>query len=222
MLGPKTYWKKKNFKFGNACPNVSLFRLLSDLDFKFKNKKVLELGFGHGSDINEFKKRGSNVYGIDINKKAIILLKNKYNIKTTKCEDTSSMKEFFENIKFDLIYHRDLIYYLSNNEIDKLQHTVFENLKTNGLYIFQFIENDMKIKKKITKLKEVNNKFLSNFNKKSFAEKNNPLRFLKISELLNRTKKAGFILKGKKLLIESYGIEEKKLRINRYLVFSKK
>ena len=80
----------------------------------------------------------------------------------------------------------------------------------------------MKIKKNETRFRKINKSYLSNFNNKKFAEKNNPLRFLNVSEIFKITKKAGFILIGKKLLIESYGKQENKLRINRYLAFLKK
>ena len=71
MSRSSLYWKNQFIKVGNACPNVSLFRLLNELKFVFNKKKVLELGFGHGADIIEFKKRGADVYGIDINKNAV-------------------------------------------------------------------------------------------------------------------------------------------------------
>ena len=221
MTNPKIYWRKIKIKKEHSCPNVSLFRFISDLKFNYKNKKILELGFGHGADIYQFKKRGSDVYGIDINKSAVQTLKEKYRIKNSKCMDVVKQTEFFNKVKFNLIYHRDLIYYLSDIEIKKLQNNVYQNLKKNGLYLFQFIENDMKIKKNETRFRKINKNYLSNFYNKKFAEKNNPLRFLNVSEIFKITKKAGFILIGKKVLIESYGQNESKLRVNRYLMFKK-
>lgn len=216
------YWKKKVIKTGNACPNVSLFRLLNDLNFNYKRKKVLELGFGHGADIIEFKKRGSEVYGIDINKNAVQDLKSKLKIKNLKINDCSDQKKFFGNTKFDLIYNRDFIYYFSNNKIKKLKKNVYNNLKLNGLYIFQYIENDMQIDDLKSETTEIGGNLFKKYKNKKFSEKDNPVRFLKFRNLYNVALKIGFKYLGKKLLIESYGINEEKLRINRYLIFCKK
>ena len=77
MLSPKKYWQTIKLNNFNAAPNVSLFRFLGEYGFKFKRKKVLEIGFFHGADLIEFDKRKSKVYGIDINKRAVQLLKKK-------------------------------------------------------------------------------------------------------------------------------------------------
>ena len=65
MITANKYWKHKHSK--GSCSNVSLFRFIGQYGFKFKNKKVLEIGFGDGADLIEFKRRNSKVYGLDIN-----------------------------------------------------------------------------------------------------------------------------------------------------------
>ncbi len=71
MNNSKSYWVEKKLKKLHAAPNVSLFRFLGEYGFKFKNKKILELGFFHGADLLEFKKRESKIFGIDINSSAV-------------------------------------------------------------------------------------------------------------------------------------------------------
>ena len=221
MNNSKNYWKNKKIIKINSCANASLFRFLSNMSFDYKSKNVLEIGFGNGSDLLEFKKRGSLVYGIDINKFAVNQLKKKHNSLILQKLDCTSTDNFFKNIKFDLIYHRDLIYYLSDVEIKNLQKNICDNLKKKGLYVFQYIENDFAKIKYINLQTNLINNFLYNYIKKKFFEKNNPVRFLNFNNLYKITKKVGFKFIGKKLLIESYGFNEASIRINRYMAFFK-
>lgn len=216
MLSSKNYWKKQKIKKFNACPNVSLFRFLSEYGFKYLNKKVLELGFFHGADLLEFKKRKSDVYGIDINIDAVKNLRKKISKSKIYQTDLSKNKIPFK-INFDLIFSRDFIYYLDENEIKSHFNDVSEKLKSNGLYLFQFIEKDLVYSK---------NKFHGySFRKmslnSSFAEKNNPVKFYS-TKFFYKFFKKNFDLVGKKILIESYGIDEKKIRVNKYLLCKKK
>ena len=210
------YFKKKLTTY--TCPNISLFRFINEINFKFKKKKVLELGFGHGSDLLEIKKRGSKAYGIDINPYAVKKFKHKKI--NAKLQDLSLGKIFFKNVKFDLIYHQDVSCYMSYDEICKLNQNAYNNLKKNGIYIFQFIENDLKLKKKVI------NPYLEmkkNYLKKPFHEKNNPINFISIGQVIKLFKKNNlkFKLIKKKLTIESYANDQNNLRIKRYLMFKK-
>ena len=99
---------------------------------------------------------------------------------------------------------------------------MYNNLKLNGLYIFQYIENDMQIDDLKGEATEIGKNLFKKYKNKKFSEKDNPVRFLKFRNLYNVALKIGFKYLGKKLLIESYGINEEKLRINRYLIFCKK
>jgi hypothetical protein len=72
--------------------------------------------------------------------------------------------------------------------------------------------------------KEIKNKynFEKNYIKKTFSEKDNPIKFYNMQfyeEILNDN---GFKIKGTKFLIESYGIDEKKVRIDKYILCTKK
>ena len=219
MKKSKLYWKNKKILSTGACPNVSLHRFISETSFGYKKKDILEIGFGHGADLIESKKRGANVYGLDININFVKAVKKK--ITNVKKFDCSKEKIPFKK-KFDLIFHRDLIYYLSNKEIIFMQKNIFEKLKENGIYVFQYIEGDYQLLKKIQiEKKNFNLNINKNFKRKKFSEKKNPTRFLNFKKLLYLNKKIGFNCIGKKVLIESYGQNESKLRVNRYLMFKK-
>ena len=208
--------EKKKLKKFHAAPNISLFRFLGEYGFKFKNKKILELGFFHGADLLEFKKRESKIFGIDINANAVKKLQQIIPKKQVKQIDLGINKiPFLE--KFDLVYSRDFIYYLTKSEIIFHLNSVFNSLKKGGLYLFQFIEKDfIYLKNKnhnyCFKIKGIN---------KSFAEKKNPVKFFNSKYFEKLLKNNNFKLVGKKFVIESYGIKENKVRINKYLLCKK-
>ena len=216
MNKSKNYWEKKNIKKFNAAPNVSLFRFLGEYGFKFKNKKILELGFFHGADLLEFKKREGKVFGIDINQNAVKNLQKIIPRKQVKRLDLGTNQIPFKE-KFDLIYSRDFIYYLNNKEIIFHLKNVLNSLKKGGLYLFQFIEKDIIYSKN----KKHNYRFDVKTLSRSFAEKKNPVKFFNSKYFEKLVKNNNFSLVGKKFVIESYGIKENKVRINKYLLCKK-
>jgi 2-polyprenyl-3-methyl-5-hydroxy-6-metoxy-1,4-benzoquinol methylase len=203
------YWKKIKFinESKNYVPNISLFRFLSACNFTFKRKKVLDVGFLHGADLLEFKRRKAEVYGVDINLDSIRLLKSKLGPNKIKYADIAKKPIPFKK-KFDLIYHNDFLYYLSYPQINKHFEDVSNKLKKNGLFLIQFIQSDF-----------INIGTLHI--KKKFSEIDNPVKFLNEKKLLKLSKKNNFKLYGKKILIESYDRNEKKIRVNKYLLFKK-
>lgn len=209
----KKYWQNKNSISLNAAPNVSLFRLLGEYGFDFKKKKVLEIGFFHGADLMEFNKRKSIVYGLDINKNAVDNIKKKLISSNIKKSDCGKEKIPFLT-KFDLIYSRDFIYYLNKTEIAFHFNDVFKSLKKKGLFLFQFLEKDLLLKKNVRNRYN----FEKNYILKKFSEKKNPVKFYDTEYFENIIKDVKFKIVAKKFLIESYGIDQKKVRINKYLL----
>ena len=67
------YYKNLDKKLSYAVPNETIFRLLVDSNFNFKNKKILDIGIGNGDNLLEFKRRGGIIFGIDIRKKILRL-----------------------------------------------------------------------------------------------------------------------------------------------------
>ena len=214
----KNYWK--DFKIKQYyCPNQSIHRLLKEINFKYKNKKILEAGYFSGEDLKEFKKRGSNIYGVDINKYAF----NNF---------TKSKKKNFINldvgkktipfkIKFDLVYGIDFLYYLNKEEIQFHMIDSSNNMKKNGLFITHFIENEFKLKNDKKKIIKKYLNISNNYFQKKISEKENPINFLKKQDILRFAKKAGFIQIGEKFYLETFGINEKKIKCYKFLLFKK-
>ena len=143
----KKNYSKKNEKFWNRpyhSPNVEsvIFRLKKYLLDKYikANKKlcVLDYGCGEGANIryfiDSFKYEG---YGVDISKSSIDYCKkyiNKKNFKLIKFSPVNEDDDFF-NRKFDLIISMQVLYFLSNDDLNKRLKSLNKMLKPNG-YVF--------------------------------------------------------------------------------------
>lgn len=94
--------------------------------------KILEIGAGGGYFLNEARKQGFDVYGIELNKIQANFIKEKLNI---PCEESALSDNTFHDKKFDIIYHCDVIshFYDPIGEFKKSNL----KLKRNGLVIFE-------------------------------------------------------------------------------------
>jgi hypothetical protein len=214
------YWQKKPRKNIFASSNTPLFRFLGNYGFNFRKKKILEIGFYCGSDLIEFRKRGSNVYGLEINK--FFVKKFKKIIGKNKIEhfDGSKHKIPF-TIKFDLIFSHDFINYLNCGQIEDHVKNLYEKLKLTGLTLVAFLEEDLiKTKKSNNSGITINNKKIY-YNKSKFTPKENPAIFHKSIDIKNIYKKSGFKLVGKKFVYETFDINEKLMKKTSYFLFKK-
>ena len=89
---------------------------------KFKNKNVLEIGFGMGTDAIEFIKNGANYHGLEFSKKSLEITKKR--ITTYKLDDRLPLiklgdaeklsKYFSKQNNFHLIYSWGVIHHTPN------------------------------------------------------------------------------------------------------------
>ena len=219
----KNLWKKDKAKIGFAVPISTIFRLLSFNNFKFKNKKILDIGFYDGSNLSEFKKRGADVYGVDINSMYIksFLKKNKINKNKFK-EVDCNYKDFFFKVKFDLITSTNQIVYLTNDRILSLLKNINKHLKQNGIFLLGYPQVILTKKKKIGNFEFFLNK--SNYKiTKKYVQKNNPVRNLNSKFINSVIQKSGFKVISSIFDIETYSKSEASpLIINRYFILKKK
>ncbi len=211
----KSYWINSTKSLNkSACPNVSLFRFIGSLISSLNKKVILEIGFNDGCDILECKKRGAISYGVDINPLAVESLKKDINVEVLN----AGVDKIPFNEKFDLIFIRDTIYYLKDDEINFLLLDIYSNLKNDGIFILQFIEKDIRLEK-YDPLLPVNFKLFENSSIDPIYPSNNPIRFLKSKNLIENAIKNNFNLVATKRLIQSYDLNEERFRIERYLAF---
>ncbi len=107
--------RKKKYFVEKHIPKFANFR-------KYKNKNVLEIGCGIGTDAIEFIRNGSYYTGIDFSEKSVEIVNKRilaYNLSTKKtkvfvdnCENLNNVKKLKK--KYDLIYSFGVIHHTEN------------------------------------------------------------------------------------------------------------
>lgn len=149
------------------CPNAHLFRCLSYAGIRPEGCDVLEIGCvdNQFADLHEFKRRGANVYGVDIQSP-----KDQPIFETRVCDIGHQELPFDQ--KFDIIYLIDIIYYLTDQEIAFFVSNVRSRLKKNGFLVIQIIESDAQIDETANPIRyNLTNKVKSELVKNMFKEK---------------------------------------------------
>jgi len=95
------------------------------------NGSLLEIGFGGGFFLNEAKKSGFETYGLELNPVLCQRARDKFGI---NCEN-NPLSKGFGSIKFDIIYHCDIISHF-NNPIEEFK-TINRRLNKGGFLIFE-------------------------------------------------------------------------------------
>jgi hypothetical protein len=214
------YWVGKEEDLPFSCPNVSLFRLIGGAVGGLKSKRVLEVGFAHGADLMECKRRGADVVGLDLNPNFV---------ETVKANSQCDVRVFRAgtdaipfDCKFDLIYSRDTIYYLTDDELKQFFGQCADKLEPNGRLIVQFIETDLRLSssaKKSTRNFDID--FLSHYEPHQIHSDANPIRFLVSDEVIEIAASMNLLLVGSKRMLQSYDLNEEELRVDKYLIFKK-
>ena len=212
------FWINKPVDSHQVCPNVSLFRLIGSVLGNVKHKRILELGFAHGSDLLECERRGAKVFGLDLNQNYISSVKQFTEASLQRFRAGTDTIPF--GVQFDLIYSIDTIYYLTDAELEQLFRQFCSNLLPQGKLIVQFIEADLKCEQnKISENFDVD--FLSNYKlHRIHAKKDSPIRHLKTNEVINIATRCGLQLIGSKRQLSSYDLNETEIRVEKFLVFA--
>ena len=215
-----SYWigKEKDSPF--SCPNVSLFRLIGAALGNIENKIVLEVGFSYGADLMECKRRGANVFGLDLNPKYVENVK-----KDSQC-DVRVFRAGADSIPFDLyfdlIYSRDMICYLTDDEIKHFFEQCTNKLQSDGVLIIQFIETDLRLTN-IGKNdgQNFNINLLNRYSLHQIHANTNPIRFLDAEDVIKIAESLNLQLSGSSRMLQSYDLKEEEIRVDKYLVFKK-
>lgn len=138
---PQTWYsskKKLSLEFFNEVEKErynKYYPYLLDLG-EFQNhfgEEVLEIGTGMGTDLIQFAKNGSKVYGIDLNEDQIAITKKFFEAKKLNYEDLkigNAESLPYEDKKFDLVYSFGVIHHTA--DINKAVSEIFRVLKDDG------------------------------------------------------------------------------------------
>lgn len=108
--------------------------IITFCDFaKYKNKKILEIGCGIGTDAIMFAKNGCEYHGIDLSDESLCITKKRfelYNLDGKFYNMNAENMNIFESDYFDMIYSFGVIHHTENPE--KILDEIFRVLKPNG------------------------------------------------------------------------------------------
>lgn len=215
-----SYWIGRENEALFACPNVSLFRLIGNFIGSLERKQVLEIGFAHGEDLMECKRRGADVVGLDLNPTYVETVKKRYKCDVRQFRAGTDAIPF--NKEFDLIYSRDTICYLTDQELFHFFLDCFKNISSHGNLIIQFIETDLFLKSAATKdTQNFDIDFLHEYEAHRIHSEINPIRFLYPDNVISIAEANGFVLVGTKTMLQSYDLHEAEIRVDKYLLFNK-
>lgn len=101
---------------------------------KFKNKKLLEVGVGAGTDFLQWVRGGTHAYGIDLTQEAVDHVKHRLDIYGLKAEqlvvgDSENLP--FEDNFFDIVYSWGVIHHTPDTE--KALNEIIRVLKPGGI-----------------------------------------------------------------------------------------
>lgn len=153
-------YKKETQKQWNTTPCGSIGETKADLDYFLKieedryneqdwmkniffnedlsGKKILEIGFGQGTDLIQFAKKGAECFGIDLTQKHCNLAKSNFKLRggggyKAHLVMADASKLPFKNNFFDIIYSFGVLHHTP--DIDKCLEEAFRVLKDNGSII---------------------------------------------------------------------------------------
>jgi len=133
-IGTKEYFDEIEKKKYFVEPHIKEFADFS----KWKNKEVLELGCGIGTDSINFARTGAKLTIIELSDKSLEICKNRfklYNLNATFiCGNIEKISEYINNKKFDLIYSFGVIHHTI--EPKKVINEIYNLLKEDGEFRF--------------------------------------------------------------------------------------
>lgn len=209
--------RKKRYYVEKHIPGFAQFK-------KYKNKNVLEIGCGIGTDAVEFIKNGANYYGIEFSEASLNIAKErckilklnhkKINFILGDAESLSKIK-YLKKIRFDLIYSFGVLHHTPNmkkcfDEIYKIanKNTVIKIMLYAKYSYKNFLVNHTiyryERQKNCPVVFKVSNSDLHNLIKKRF-------KILNVSQDFIFPYKIKPYLKGKYEMIEHFKVMPKKI-----------
>ena len=101
-------------------------------------KTLLDFGCGNGTHVLYFQKKHFEVYGVDADPIAIRSCKERMSDIASHFKEISpkpSDSDFFPGVRFDVILSNQVLYYLSDSDLERCIETLWQQTKPNGVFI---------------------------------------------------------------------------------------
>jgi predicted TPR repeat methyltransferase len=213
------YYQNQNDKLSFSVPSETIFRLLGNYKFNYLNKNCLDIGIGSGDNLLEFKRRKANIFGIDIRKNIINKFVNTHRLNKKNFFICDLNKSFPDINKMDLILMKDILYYIELERQFEIFKIIYQKLKKNGLFLFQYIQKELKLRNK--NFFQYN--ILKNYSKlKNYHEEKNPISFLEDRHITKLIKSQKFQIINSIFDINTHCKDNTLVVINRFILLKKK
>jgi glycine/sarcosine N-methyltransferase len=130
------------------------------------NASILDIGCATGGLTFELSKNVKKVIGIDLDTEMINYAKNRFSKYKSKlrfiCDNMMNVDNYFNLTSLDCIvsFGNTIVHLQTENEVKKLFHKIRNCLNASGYFLFQIINYDRILNKKISSLPTIENEHI--------------------------------------------------------------
>lgn len=150
MSNKDAYDKKYQSGYGIFYPDGHVIRFYEKF-LKYElgidgssHPKLLDFGCGNGTHLAYFQTKGFDVYGLDVSEAAIRTAKDRFpeiEEKIALIQQNDDLLNIFD-IKYDVIFSNQTLYFLSNTELNSRLSQIYEMLLPGGVVYFTMMGSE--------------------------------------------------------------------------------
>ena len=139
-INSKEYFEEVSYRRYKVEPHIIDFAEFA----KYKNKKVLEIGCGIGTDAQKFAEYGAIYHGIDLTESAIDIAKKRFDVfNLTGSFEVQNIEKYTSIDKYDLIYSFGVLHHTP--DIKSALNNIYNMLNDNGEFkLMLYAKNSLK------------------------------------------------------------------------------
>ncbi|PIE42997.1 MAG: methyltransferase type 12 [Gammaproteobacteria bacterium] len=130
-VGSKAYFDEVEKRKYFVEPHIPSFAKFNE----WKDKNVLEVGCGIGTDAINFARAGANYFGVDLSEESVKITKSRFAVfelaGSLKCVNAEELASHFEENTFDLVYSFGVIHHTPNPQ--KVIQEIHKLIKPGGI-----------------------------------------------------------------------------------------
>ncbi len=113
--GAEWYERSERYAVGKILPVHSWHHKQFLNNREFYGRRLLDIGCGTGIFLNKAREKGYEVWGIDFDKEAVRIAKERYRLNNVYVMDVESLFENFSQDRFDIISFFEVLEHLDNS-----------------------------------------------------------------------------------------------------------
>jgi SAM-dependent methyltransferase len=139
-INSKEYFDEVSYRRYTVEPHIIDFAKFD----KYKNKKVLEVGCGIGTDAQKFAEYGAIYHGIDLTESAIEIAKKRFDLFNLSGKfEVQNIEKYTSTNKYDLIYSFGVLHHTP--DIETSLNNIYDMLVDGGEFkLMLYAQNSLK------------------------------------------------------------------------------